>query len=176
MNKCELRKKYKEIRHEIVNKEILDNLIFESVIHDENVINSRCILLYMSLDDEVNTRKYIDYFSDKIIGIPKVVGDDIKFYQISDFSDVSVGKFNILEPNTKTEITSFNDTVIIVPGICFDINRYRIGYGKGFYDRFLCDKSIYSIGICYDECLISDVLHDSHDIKLCRVISDKRII
>ena len=80
------------------------------------------------------------------------------------------GSFDILEPTSNDKVTS-NNCVCIVPGICFDKNGYRIGYGKGYYDKYLSNKSIYKIGICFKECLIDNMPHDLYDIKVDLIVS-----
>ncbi|MGM9877126.1 MAG: 5-formyltetrahydrofolate cyclo-ligase [Bacilli bacterium] len=59
----------------------------------------------------------------------------------------------------------------MVPGICFDKDNNRIGYGKGFYDRFLKDKDIYTIGITYTQCIIDNIPYEINDIKLNKVLT-----
>ena len=93
------------------------------------------------------------------------------FYYINSLNDLKNGYFNILEPTTNKKVIDFKDTTCIVPGICFDINNYRIGYGKGFYDRFLSNKNIYTIGLSYKETLIKKIPIDKYDINLNEVIT-----
>ena len=72
---------------------------------------------------------------------------------------------------TSNDKVTSNNCVCIVPGICFDKNGYRIGYGKGYYDKYLSNKSIYKIGICFKECLIDNMPHDLYDIKVDLIVS-----
>lgn len=76
----------------------------------------------------------------KQLYLPKVVGDDMVFFQVHDLSDVMKGYKGILEPMGDTDIfegIKAPETLMIMPGVCFDKTGCRIGYGKGFYDRFL---------------------------------------
>ena len=57
-----------------------------------------------------------------------------------------------------------------MPGICFDKRGYRVGYGKGFYDRFLSKHKIYSIGLTYKECIVDNINNDKHDINVNMLI------
>ena len=86
--------------------------------------------------------------------------------------ELKKGYFNILEPTTKAKLLNFKNAVCITPGICFSNSKYRIGYGKGFYDKFLNENDIYKIGLCYKECLINEVFNDIYDIKMNEVITD----
>ena len=116
----------------------------------------------------------IKYFlSIKKVAVPKVIGNDMYFYYINSLDDLEKGYFGILEPTTSKLVKDFNNTVCIVPGICFDKNNNRIGYGKGFYDRFLQNKNIYTIGLSFKECLIEDTNASQNDIKLKKIISPK---
>lgn len=173
MNKNELRKQFKQIRKSIKDKKNKDNIIFYKVINNTKIIESNTILLYVSLNDEVDTINLIKYFLDKkIVALPKVENDIMNFYIINSINDLKEGYYHILEPITNNKLNNFENTTIIVPGICFDKNGYRIGYGKGFYDKFLVDKNIYSIGLCYKECLIDNTFHDIHDIKVNDIITN----
>lgn len=131
------RKIYKEIRNNIKNKDIKDNIIFNKVINDKNILSKETILIYIPINNEVDTIKIINYFlPTKNIAIPKVIGNDMKFCYIKDLTHLKKGPFNILESQTNNYVTDFHNTICIVPGICFDKNNNRIGYGKGYYDKF----------------------------------------
>jgi len=65
----------------------------------------------------------------------------------------------------------------LVPGVCFDKHLYRVGFGKGFYDRFLsANKNIFSIGICYDFQIVDSIEKDPFDVKLNKIISENYVI
>lgn len=171
--KEELRSKYKLIRKNITDKAFKDKLIFDKIISNEKVIESKLILIYVSLEDEVDTINLIKYFlGKKSVAVPKVVGNQIKFYIIKSINDLKKGYFNIYEPVTNNEVNSFRNAVSITPGICFSKYNDRIGYGKGFYDRFYLDNKVYKIGVCYKECLINENFGEELDIKVDIVITD----
>lgn len=171
--KKELRKKYLEIRKKIKNKNSKDLTIFQKVIINEEIKKATTILTYVSTEDEVDTKKLIKYFfKNKKVAVPKVIGNDMKFYFINSLDDLEKGSFNILEPKTKVEVKDFNKTISITPGVCFSKDGYRIGYGKGFYDRFYQKHKIYKIGLCYKECLVEKLPNDPFDINVNEVISD----
>lgn len=174
MNKQILRNRYKEIRKNIKNKEVLDNRIFYKVIETEEYKQSNLILIYVSLKDEVDTFKLIEY-SLKIgreVAVPKCEGDNIVFCNINKLSDLEEGSFRILEPKTNEVISNFSDSICIIPGIAFDKENNRIGYGKGFYDRFLQNYNGIKIGLTYKECICEKIDNDSNDIKMDKIIFD----
>ena len=172
MNKQILRNKYKEIRKNIKDKEEQANIIFNKVINLEEYKQNNLILTYVSLKDEADTIKLIEHSLEigKQIAVPKCEGDDIVFYYISGFEDLQEGKFGILEPNTKEKVNDFTNSICIVPGIVFDKQNNRIGYGRGFYDRFLEKYKGVKIGLTYKECICDKIDTDINDIKMDKVI------
>lgn len=171
MNKNELRKIYKDIRNNIKDRNIQNEIIFNKVISLEKVKKADTILIYVSFNNEVDTLNIIKYFlGKKKVAVPKVNGNEMNFYYIDSFNDLSKGSFNILEPITTNKVTNFDNFICIVPGLCFDKENYRLGYGKGYYDKFLSNKNIYTIGLSYKETIIKKLPIDKYDIKLDKVI------
>lgn len=171
MNKNELRIKFKQIRKDISNKKNQSEIIYQNIINNKYINNCDTVLLYSSLSDEVDTFCMIKYFLKyKKVALPRVCGNDMDFYYIKSIDELKKGSFNILEPTSNDKVCSSN-CVCIVPGICFDKEGYRIGYGKGYYDKYLSNKNIYKIGICFKECLIDYIPHDLYDIKVDLIVS-----
>ena len=171
--KNKFRKKYLLVRNNIKNKYEKDKIICEKVINNHFVEKSNTILIYVSKDSEVDTINLINYLLKyKKVAVPKVNNNLIDFYYINSLDDLEKGFFNILESTTNKKVNDFNNAICITPGICFNKEGYRIGYGKGYYDRFFSKHKIYAIGLCYQECLINDNFDNSYDIKVNEVISD----
>ena len=171
MIKQELRKKYLEIRNNLANKKEKDELILSKLLSNPTIKASSLILTYVSVGSEVDTLNLIKELIDlKKIAVPKVEGDVINFYFISSLNDLKKGKFGILEPTTEEKVKDFSNSCLLVPGICFNKKGYRIGYGKGYYDRFLSNYSNETIGLCYIECLIDDDFQEEHDIKVRKIV------
>ena len=171
--KDEYRKKYLEIRRNIKNKEMLDKNIYMQVINNKHVKESKLIIIYVSLINEIDTFNIIKYFLDihKQVAVPKIENKKMNFYYITSINELKEGYFHVLEPITNNEVVNFNNCVSITPGICFDKNMYRLGYGKGFYDKFYQKyDNIYKIGLCYKECFLDFVPHDNYDIKVDEII------
>jgi 5-formyltetrahydrofolate cyclo-ligase len=180
MDKQSLRKKYLEIRNNISNKDAKSNIIFNQIINLKEYQNAQIIAIYKNLKSEVNTNKLIDYSLSigKTIALPKVTNDDMKFYKIENNSELLKSNFGVLEPiaNNDNYISKDNIDVIIVPGICFDKNKNRLGFGKGYYDRYLLNTKIKKIGICFNEQIIDIVPTSKYDIKMDLIITDREII
>ena len=147
----------------------------KDLLRKEAILKRKNILIYVSKEDEVDTINLIlELFKlKKNIYVPKVEKDIINFYQINSLFDLKLGKFNILEPISKIKITNYQDSVIIVPGLLFDLNNNRLGYGGGYYDKFLQDKNIYKIGICYSFFKIDKINSEKHDIKMDLIITEE---
>lgn len=173
MKKEFLRKKYKEKRDNIKNKVTKDNLIYQKVINNKDVLSSKTLLIYISINSEVDTIKIINYFlNTKNIAVPKIIDNDMFFCYVTNLNELTSGKYNIPEPTNENIVTDFDNSICIVPGICYDKENYRIGYGKGYYDRFLSKNKIKTIGLCYKECMIEKIDNDKYDYKIDEVITD----
>ena len=173
MKKEFLRKKYKEKRDNIKNKVTKDNLIYQKVINNKDILSSKTLLIYISINSEVDTIKIINYFlNTKNIAVPKIIDYDMFFCYVTNLNELTSGKYNIPEPTNENIVTDFDNAICIVPGICYDKKNYRIGYGKGYYDRFLSKNKIKTIGLCYKECMIEKIDNDKYDYKIDEVITD----
>ena len=172
MNKKILRNKYKNIRKNVKEKEKQDNIIFNKVINLQEYKQSDLILIYVSLKDEVDTIKLIKYSLkiSKKVAVPKCECDDIVFYYINSLEDLEEGKFGILEPKINKVVEDFDNSICIIPGVAFDKQNNRIGYGRGFYDRFLENYRGIKIGLTYKECICDKIDVNENDIKMDKVI------
>ena len=163
----------KEKRDNIKNKVTKDNLIYQKVINNKDILSSKTLLIYISINSEVDTIKIINYFlNTKNIAVPKIIDNDMFFCYVTNLNELTPGKYNIPEPTNENIVTDFDNAICIVPGICYDKENYRIGYGKGYYDRFLSKNKIKTIGLCYKECMIEKIDNDKYDYKIDEVITD----
>ena len=172
--KNDLRVKYKKIRNSI-HSENLDNLIYNYIIGLDEFIYARDILIYYSINDEIDTLKLIKYSLEhkKRVFIPRC-DDDMDFYLVKNLNDLVNGKFNIMV--SKSSVNDYCNSICITPGICFDKAFYRIGYGKGYYDKFLKNYNGIKIGLCYDECLIDNCYHDNNDESVDIIVTEKKVL
>jgi len=154
-NECKnLRASFSEKQKKQYDKEIFKRLISLYQYRDSSLI-----LTYVSKDIEVDTIKLIEKaLSDgKQVAVPKCIAGtrNMDFYFITGFDCLEKSTFGVLEPITdicrRTE--SFENSVCIVPGMSFDIRGYRLGYGKGYYDRFLSGYNGTKVGLCYSNCV-----------------------
>ena len=136
---------------------------------------------YVSTPIEVDTRALINHSlkSGKKVAVPRCVPGtrEMEFYYINSLDELEKGTFNVDEPNPDKSkaATEFKKSICIVPALCFDKRGYRLGYGGGYYDRFLSKYNGYSIGICYNNCIVPKLIHGRFDRKPDIVVTDKRI-
>lgn len=179
--KKRLREEYKVIRRKIENKKEKSKVIFNKIIKTDIFKEAKTIAIYKNIKSEVDTTELIKYSLNmgKIIALPKVEENELKFYKINSICEnLEKSKFGIEEPEGKEEMLIDNNSIdlVIVPGICFDLEKNRLGFGKGYYDRFLKQKDFKTIGICFDEQIIEKVPTDNNDVNVNEVVTDKRYI
>ncbi len=150
-----------------------DESIFQQLIPLLNKADT--VLTYVSTDIEVDTRRVLQYcFNNDIrVGVPVSGDTELTFYEIRAFSELKDGRYGILEPVDRTEeIAVSGNSLCIVPALCADGNGSRLGYGKGYYDRFLTKFSGKSVIVCYRDFKM-EVPAEPHDKKADLTIFDK---
>ena len=178
--KIKLREKFKAIRlnYSPEQKAKLDNDIIERLMRTYQYKNASTILCYVSTPLEVDTHLLIKKALEdgKRVAVPKCKPETttMDFYLINSFDDLEKGTFGVLEPiPSRCEIYEGNGGICIVPGLCFDYAGYRLGYGKGYYDRFLTNYSQTKIGICYNDCVQQRLFHGRYDVPVDLLITEK---
>ncbi|KAG2474260.1 MAG: 5-formyltetrahydrofolate cyclo-ligase [Nitrosopumilales archaeon] len=107
----------------------------------------------------------------KEILLPKVVENNLEFRKIKDFSSLEKGNFDIMEPKDNCP-ASENLDVVLVPTIGIDRNGLRLGYGYGFYDRFLSKNNVATIALTYAKQIIKSIPHLDNDVKIDWVVTE----
>lgn len=139
--------------------------------------NARIIGGYHAVGSEVHTRDILQEIlnAGKDLALPKVEKDDLAFKKISSFSDLEVGNFSVMEPKERCETVKKLE-VILVPAIALTREGYRLGYGFGYYDRFLHEKRSKKIALSYSKQIVKSIPHDSHDVKVDCIVTEDEII
>lgn len=180
-DKKALRPIFRKKRKNIKNKDLKNNAIMLNILNSEKILNADTVLIYASIESEVATFDIMDalFKSNKIIAVPKCIENGtMTFHIIDSLLNLHPGKYGIPEPDGSSEMPLINDnTVCIVPGLAFTIDGGRLGYGGGYYDRFLADHSgLFTIGLAYEE-LITDTLPVmSHDLKVNAIATEERMV
>ncbi|MCD7871811.1 MAG: 5-formyltetrahydrofolate cyclo-ligase [Clostridiales bacterium] len=180
--KNELRTKYKELRKNVENKEEKDYIINCAVLNSDLYAKAEQILCYASLPNEICTDFIIRTAlkHDKKIALPRCsdFNGNMDFYYISSFDDIKSGTFGIKEPdkNACKRVYDFNNSLCVVPALCFDSYGVRLGYGKGYYDRFLKKFTSVSAGLCYNDFIAENLPQNEFDIPVDYIITETEII
>ena len=180
MNKEVLREKYKKLRKEVLDKKERDSLITRKVLLSEEYKKANTIAIYVSKEDEVDTKELIDscLAAGKTVCVPVAFPDsrDMCFYHITSRSVLKKGPFGILipEPTIRDLVFPNEIDLFIVPMVAFDRNNNRLGQGGGYYDTYLAKANGDTIGIAYDIQMTGDMVVEPHDVKVKKIITDNR--
>lgn len=131
---------------------------------------------YMPYNQEVRTLPILQQAirDGKRVAVPKVYGDEMRFIYVEDFGRMEKSNFGIPEPIDDAPIADDPFALVLMPGLAFDAQGHRIGYGGGFYDRFLTKEPMHpKVALCYDFQMLPAIDTDAFDIPVDRVIWTK---
>ncbi|MGD1838630.1 MAG: 5-formyltetrahydrofolate cyclo-ligase [Nitrososphaeraceae archaeon] len=160
------------------------NMILKNIKSLKQYQKYNTIGIYYSINSEVSTHDLLKnaLSEKKIVGIPKIVNETrIEFYRIieSEYDQISwiKGKHGTME-NDSSEIISDDIQLIIIPGIVFDKHGNRIGYGKGYFDRFLSTRRPKCVvGLAFEDQVINQIIpKEQFDRPVDIVVTEKHII
>lgn len=141
-----------------------------------------CILIYVNYQSEVNTTDLVNraLADGKQVFAPKVSGETMEFYQLTGMEDLQEGYKGIREPicgKMFNAETVTGQTLMLMPGAVFDEKCHRIGYGKGFYDRYLkrlleTGNSVQTLALCYECQVLSEIPFEKHDVRPQTILTE----
>ncbi|MFC0875546.1 5-formyltetrahydrofolate cyclo-ligase [Saccharicrinis sp. FJH2] len=173
-SKPEVRKKIREITASFTREEKLSMSDRTTYLLENDPLfqKAEIVALYWSLDDEVNTHRFIEKWNDKkTILLPVIEGDNIYFATYDGMKDmVKEDRFGVLQPGNNNIYNIKTIDLIVVPGVAFDQKNNRLGRGKGYYDRALSYSKCPKIGICFPHQYIEQLPVDIHDVKVDKVL------
>ncbi len=179
--KNELRKKFYAVRENMnpEDKQRYDRKITRTLMALMSYKSAESILCYASIGSEVCTAEIISETlkQNKSLALP-VSHDDktITFHYIESLGDLREGKYSIPEPSPENRRFINSDrSVCIIPGILFDKSGYRLGYGGGYYDRFLHHYKGIKIGISYDSLLVDSLPRGQYDVNVDIIVTEKGV-
>ncbi len=139
----------------------------------------RNVHLYYPINNEVNTIVLIEQLWSKGIEVimPRtdIPGKKIDNYRVSSFDQLESTTFNLLEPKTSTPKHTEDCDIILIPGLAFDHDLNRIGYGGGFYDRFLANSKALKVALAYDFQVRESIPTEEHDIKMDHIVTERKV-
>lgn len=184
MTKAEVRAYCKEKRKSLHLEErsILENNLMQHFLQLPQVIEAEWIYPFVSYGTEADTQNLIVKLlsQGKALAVPKVTGDEMEFVAITSFDELQPGTMGILEPTTNCVVPA-KDGVMIMPGLGFDLSGMRVGYGAGFYDKYLAKNSnsrdsLYCLGYGFDFQLLEHIEGEKHDQLLDGIVTDKGFV
>lgn len=179
MDKRQLRKDMIQKRLSLSDERFssLNKKIQERLETLDAFLKAKKIAIYVSYRHEADTRALMKrHFDDKLLAVPRIENKEMNFYVIHSLNELEKGYFGVDEPVTQTLMKPDDLDLIIVPLLLFDRKRNRVGYGAGYYDRYMKDLTIPKIGIAYSFQEVADTQPHALDIPLDLIITDKEII
>ena len=181
INKSQLRREMISLRNELSNDEIQKNSkkIFDRICEHSIYKDSKCIFSYMSFRNEVDTREFHNRILEdhKVLLLPKVLSKTVmEFYEVSHLDQLVKSKMGILEPDeTCTLYKDFVEkSLMIVPGVGFSKDFKRLGYGGGYYDRYLEKHKNYLVccGAAFECQWVKDIPCLDHDFLMDLIVTE----
>ena len=178
-----LRAEMKKLRLSIPPEEKTrkDIAVFNNLQKLFDPIQENTVFTYVSGNIEVDTCRIIHYSLKvgKRVAVPRCINavGEMDFYYITSMEQLEEGYFGVFEPRVECceKVMDFSHGVCLVPGLSFDCKGFRLGYGKGYYDRFLSRFSGISIGLCYEDCLRQSLPVDFFDRNTNMLVTEKEI-
>ena len=175
MDKKELRSMIRQRKRAMTETEILEKsrLLMELFCASDAYRDADAIYGYLPYNQEVRTTPMLQKALDdgKRVAVPKIFGDEMKFIWLEDLDRVAPGYSKIPEPLEDGPIADDPTALVLMPGMAFDPQGHRIGYGGGFYDRFLEQEPEHpTLALCYDFQMLPHLDTEEHDIPVDTVI------
>ncbi|MCB0280622.1 MAG: 5-formyltetrahydrofolate cyclo-ligase [Calditrichaeota bacterium] len=175
--KSELRSEILKLRKSLNSSEyqIKSQLVQDEVIRFISNQQIQSVHVYIAINGEVNTASIIDHCLERKIEViaPRIEPDrQLSHWLLTDMSKLEKGLFSTLHPPLTNRADSIPD-LILVPGVAFDHEKNRLGYGAGYYDRFLAErKNSKTLGLAFDFQIVEKIETEMHDIKLDAIVTD----
>ncbi len=174
--KKQIRKDIKQLKTAISLEEKLQRskIIFLKLEQNKFFQQASCVMLYWSMNDEVQTHDFvIKWAAFKQIILPSVQNDELVLRKFNGMQSLKTGeKYGIQEPEGEDFDDFAKIDVVIVPGVAFDKSNNRLGRGKAYYDKLLNKMNAYKIAVGFDFQMIDHVPVDEYDVKMDEVITD----
>ncbi len=175
MDKKALRAMIREKKRAMTEAQIEEKsrLLGEKFIASQAYQNAKTIYGYLPYNQEVRTVPMLKQAirDGKRVAVPKVYGEEMKFLYITDFDRLETGYARIPEPLDDAPVAEDPTALVLMPGLAFDEKGHRIGYGGGFYDRFLAREPEHpTLALCYEFQMLPQVDTEEFDIPVDWVI------
>jgi 5-formyltetrahydrofolate cyclo-ligase len=179
--KAESRKALKTVRANIPEIERMDyaNSITEQVLKLDEIKHAGAIFIYISYATEVHTHHLIKSLlaAGKILAVPKIVNSEyMQAETFSSWEDLVPGELGILTPANAEPYNKPFD-VAIIPGLGFSLSGHRMGFGKGYYDKWFAKNEVgHRIALAYEAQLVDNIPVEDTDVPMEKIVTEKRVI
>ena len=177
-NKARLREKFSKIRKEVAFRDEKNCKITEKVIQLLLEKSPSSVFAYVSFGSEVDTKLLITrLFSERKVFVPHTALGEMQAVRLTDLDKLFFvdKKGNVYAENEERLEREDSPSVTIVPMLAFSKDLYRLGYGGGYYDKFLSKTNTYKIGLAYDEQLTDELTNEAHDERLDCIVTPSMI-
>ncbi len=196
MTKSELRQKMKELRNQLTKEERVRYAeeLRQRLTGMELWVRSKQLFTYLSFGTEVDTRNMVEEALSgergpvKQVYVPRVEGRNMCFYHLTEATLLEPSSFGVPEPvgnnlipyrGRESESEAASPKLMLIPGLAFDLCGNRIGYGAGYYDRYLREhegEHFVKVGLAYDFQLLERIPSEEQDIRMDYILTPERII
>lgn len=171
MDKKELRRGIRERKRAMTEEEIVTRsaALGKAFAVSELYRSAKTIYGYLPYNQEVRTVPMLEQAlrDGKKVAVPKVIGDEMVFIYLDDLSQVEKGYAGIPEPIANEPVAQDETALVLMPGLAFDREGHRIGYGGGFYDKFLQREPNHpTLALCYEFQMLPHLETEDHDIPV----------
>lgn len=178
--KKEIRKKMHDMRRRVpaLMLEQKSGIIQKRLMETDLWKNAKTVYLYVSLPDEVDTKPLViaAWDAGKQVAVPRVANGGMTFHELTSYDQLREGYSHIMEPFGTKEVDD-PSALIVIPGVAFDVKKHRLGYGKGFYDKYLAAHPGHpTAALSFDFEVIAEVPNAEHDVVPDILITDRGIL
>lgn len=175
MDKTALRREIREKKRAMSEAQIAQKsaCLGEKFASTEQYRNAKTIYGYLPYNQEVRTVPMLAraLAEGKRVAVPKVYGDEMRFIYLDDLTRIEKGYAGIPEPVDDGPVADDPAALVLMPGLAFDPQGHRIGYGGGFYDKFLMQEPSHpTVALCYDFQMLEALETEDHDIPVDLVL------
>ena len=180
LSKKELRTQYKNLREQMNPEDVkkLSGQICRHLLESELFFRTQCIYAYYPLGNEVDICPVVEeaWKYGKQVAFPKVFGETMRFFEVKSFDRLSPGTFGVMEPEEKHPV-DWKNPLVLTPGVAFDRNGNRMGYGKGYYDRYFGSRQgAVMLGIAYEAQIAEKIPVGEYDRTLDGLVTENGVL
>jgi len=140
---------------------------------------AECVALYSPIRNEVHTLSLFEAAleAEKQVCYPRMQGDLLEFFRVVSPDDLVPGRWGVMEPSRAKEVPLEDVGLMVIPGVGFDLQGHRLGYGRGYYDRLLEDATRRPLlcGLAYEQQVVERLPRDPHDVQLDLLVTEQTL-